>query len=125
MKIYVLYLRIHSRESGQVWEPLMSNAVWFFKHYFTALRILWKTRQVCTAPPHFPASWERIRTSKPIETENGSKFMGTWIWTADKHFYEFVILKCPLKDNVKHLNFWKDESNDDFDESKCPDGARV
>lgn len=103
MDIYVLYIRIHSRNSGQVWEPNLTNSIWYFKHYFTALRILWMTRQVCTAIPHSPASWERIRKSKPIETQNGCKFMGTWIWTTDKQFYEFVIMKCPLMDNVEHL----------------------
>ena len=76
----------------------------YFKHYFTALRVLWKKRQVATAPPGSIDSWERIRYSKPTVTENGYKFMGTWIWTDDKHFFEFVILKCPLLDNVEQFN---------------------
>lgn len=104
MEIYVLYIRIHSRNSGKVSEPNLTNAVWNFKHYFTALRVLWKMRQAATEPPLSPACWERIRTSKPIVSANGCKFMGTWIWTEEKTFFEFVILKCPLMDNVKQFN---------------------
>lgn len=100
MHIYVLYIRRHSRESGKVLEPNLTNYMWFFKHYFTALRLLCMTRKVYTALHHTPGCWERIRKSKPIVTENGSKFMGTWICTSDKNFDEFVILKCPLMDHV-------------------------
>ncbi len=103
MVIYVLYIRIHSRNSAQVYEPNLTYAVWYFKHYFTALRVLWKLRQEVTAPPFSPTDWERIRTSKPTKTQNGCKFMGTWIWTAERNFYEYVILRCPLIDNVEQF----------------------
>lgn len=101
--LFILYGRKHSRSSDKVYEPNLTNDIWYFKHYFTALRVLCKLRQAVTAQPFSPADWERIRTSKPIKTQNGCKFMGTWIWTAEMNFYEYVIIKCPLLDSVEQF----------------------
>lgn len=97
--------------------------MWFFKSYFTALRVLSLKRQVATAPPGSPACWERVRRVKRTKSHDGYEYMGTWIWTDDTHFFEFVILKCPLLDNVEQFNTLQNESNDDSEESERPHGA--